>query len=78
MSGETIKTRYVKSSDTARRLGVTTKTLAKWRYEKKGPKGWIYASPTMTLYPDHEVDAFIQKRTETIPTFNFRRPVTMK
>ena len=68
---------YIKSSEAARRLGVTTKTLAKWRHLKKGPGGWIYASPTLTLYPENELGAFIQERAGKTPTFNFRRPGTM-
>lgn len=68
------RARYIKSSEAARRLGVTTKTLAKWRHERKGPAGWIYASATMTLYPENELEAFIRERAGIIPVFNFRRP----
>ncbi len=72
-----VRNRYVKSSEAARRLGVTTKTLAKWRHERKGPSGWIYASATMTLYPEVELEAFIRERTGRTPVFNFRKPVAM-
>lgn len=74
MELKAIKTRYMKSSEAARMLGVTTKTLAKWRHERKGPAGWIYASATMTLYPEIELEAFIRERTGKTPVFNFRRP----
>jgi DNA-binding transcriptional regulator YiaG len=69
-----VRIRFVKSSEAARRLGVTTKTLAKWRHERKGPAGWIYASATMTLYPENELETFIRERTGKTPVFNFRRP----
>lgn len=73
MNVTTIRTRYVKSSEAARRLGISSKTLAKWRYQRKGPEGWIYASATLTLYPEMALEAFIQERTAQTPTFNFRR-----
>ena len=68
------RARYIRSSEAARRLGVTTKTLAKWRHERKGPGGWIYASATMTLYPENELETYILERTGKTPVFNFRRP----
>lgn len=77
MELKAIQTRYVKSSEAARRLGVTTKTLAKWRCARKGPAGWIYASATMTLYPEIELEAFIRERAGRTPAFNFRKPVCM-
>ena len=30
------------SGEVARRLGVRTTTLARWRREGKGPTGWVY------------------------------------
>jgi len=78
MESTATRTRYIKSSEAARRLGVTTKTLAKWRYEKKGPAGWIYASATLTLYSENAVEAFIRERAGRTPVFNFRRAGTME
>lgn len=72
MESNTIRTRYVKSSEAARRLGISPKTLAKWRYQRKGPGGWIYASATLTLYPEKALEAFIEERAKKIPVFNFR------
>ena len=75
---KTITARYLRSSEAARRIGVTRKTLSKWRHEKKGPGGWIYLSPTMAVYPESEVEAFMKMRAATTPTFKFGRPVTIK
>ncbi|HQN09307.1 MAG TPA: hypothetical protein PK569_17220 [Thermoanaerobaculia bacterium] len=69
-----VRDRYIKSSEAARRLGISPRTLAKWRGERKGPRGWIYASATLTLYPEGEVEAFIQEMAAQRPSFNFRRP----
>ena len=67
------RTRWITSSEAARRLGVRTKTLAKWRHQRKGPEGWIYASATLTLYPESALEAFIEEQAKRKPVFNFRR-----
>jgi predicted site-specific integrase-resolvase len=61
------------SAEVARRLGIRTQTLAKWRMEGKGPKGWIYLSATRVAYPEEEVDVFIRTLADRRPIFNFQK-----
>lgn len=64
---------FVRSSEAARRLGVRTKTLARWRHRGVGPSGWLRLSPTMTVYPMASLAAFMeQKRATGDFEFNFR------
>ena len=42
----------IKASEVARRIGVKTGTLGKWRRQGKGPKGWYALSATVVVYPD--------------------------
>src|ERR1035438_9319844 len=42
----------------AKRWGMKTGTLSKWRRLKKGPRGWYALSPTYIVYPLEEVERF--------------------
>jgi hypothetical protein len=63
-------TRLVPSREVARRLGIKTQTLAKWRCEGRGPTGWFHLSATRCVYPEEAVDAFIRHLAEQRPDFN--------
>ena len=67
------ETNFVKSSEAARKLGVRTRTLAKWRQRGAGPKGWVRLSATMTVYPEWGLAEFMEKRSLESFEFNFRR-----
>ena len=46
----------------AKRWGLKTATLGKWRRLKKGPRGWYPLSPTYIVYPLEEVERFEAER----------------
>ena len=50
----------IKASEVARRIGVKTGTLGKWRRQGKGPKGWYALSATVVVYPETEVQSFLR------------------
>ena len=54
------ETAWLKSSAVARRLGIETDTLKKWRAQGKGPKGWKRVSRTVVMYPVADVLQFEQ------------------
>ena len=57
-------TRHLSAQAVAQLLGIKTATLAKWRRQGKGPKGWFHVSTTLVVYPIDEVEQFLaQKRT---------------
>jgi transposase-like protein len=56
--------RRISSSEAARRIGVRTNTLARWRSLGKGPKGAIRLSETHVVYAVEAVDAFLRERKE--------------
>src|SRR5437763_958047 len=47
----------ISSTDAARLIGIRTQTLAKWRWQGKGPAGWVRISPTHVTYPLSAIDA---------------------
>jgi predicted DNA-binding transcriptional regulator AlpA len=55
-------TDYVLAPVVARKLGVKTATLAKWRQHGRGPRGWVRYSPTAVAYPTHEVEAWLAEQ----------------
>ena len=63
---------YLSVQETARRTGLTTGALAKRRYLKKAPHGWIYLSSNAVIYPEGEVERFISECTTA--RHAFRRP----
>lgn len=52
----------IKASEVARRIGVKTGTLGKWRRQGKGPKGWYALSATVVVYPETEVQQFLREQ----------------
>jgi hypothetical protein len=56
--------RRISSSEAARRIGVRTNTLARWRTQDKGPKGAIRLSETHVVYTVEAVKAFLRERKE--------------
>jgi transposase-like protein len=52
----------IKASEVARRIGVKTGTLGKWRRQGKGPKGWYALSATVIVYPETEVQRFLREQ----------------
>lgn len=55
----------IPSSQAARLIGIKTSTLAKWRWMRKGPQGWIRISPTHVTYARRDVEAFLAERAAT-------------
>lgn len=49
---------YLQAKHVAKKFDITTATLARWRYEGKGPKGWFYAAPNVVVYPVKDVEEF--------------------
>jgi transposase-like protein len=56
----------IKASEVARRIGVKTGTLGKWRRHGKGPKGWYALSATVVVYPETEVQKFLREQQATL------------
>jgi transposase-like protein len=54
----------ISSSEAARRIGVRTNTLARWRSQGKGPKGSIRLSTTTVVYPAEAVETFLREKAE--------------
>ena len=59
--------RMLSVAETARRLGVSVRTLARWRTAGKGPAGYLYVSPTWVVYPAEAVTAFLDARRASPP-----------
>lgn len=53
---------FISAPETARRTGLTVGALAKRRYLKKAPHGWIYVSSNTIAYPEFEVERFVSER----------------
>lgn len=51
--------RLIPSSEVARRLGIKTQTLTKWRMLGKGPRNWVKISTTFVCYPEKEVERWL-------------------
>jgi transposase-like protein len=60
-----MKPEHLPAVAVARLLGIQTATLAKWRRQGRGPRGWFHVSTTLVLYPVNEVEQFVAvcKRT---------------
>ncbi|MHB8800509.1 MAG: helix-turn-helix transcriptional regulator [Thermoanaerobaculia bacterium] len=56
----------IKASEVARRIGVKTGTLGKWRRQGKGPKGWYALSATVVVYPETEVQSFLREQRSAL------------
>jgi hypothetical protein len=46
----------------AKALGVKTRTLARMRWQGRGPSGWFHVSQTLVVYPLIEVEKFLNER----------------
>jgi transposase-like protein len=57
----------IPAREVAKILGVKVATLAKWRQLGKGPKGWIYLSETLVVYPVSEIEHFLKEREGSVP-----------
>ena len=55
-------TDYLLAPVVAAKLGVKTATLAKWRQQGRGPRGWIRYSESAVAYPVAEVEAWLKER----------------
>jgi transposase-like protein len=51
---------YIQARHVARTLGIKTGTLAKWRSQGRGPKGWLRLGRTSVVYPRDEVEKFLR------------------
>ena len=69
---------YLASGVVARRLSIKTQTLASWRCKGKGPQGWIHLSATRVVYPEEQVEAFIERLAGRRPEFNFKNATAPK
>lgn len=56
---------WMLSPAVARRFGIKTGTLNKWRQQDRGPKGWKRVSRTVVAYPVSEVLKFEQQWGQT-------------
>ncbi len=56
---------HLSAQAVAQLLGIKTATLAKWRREGRGPKGFFHVSTTLVLYPVEEVERFLAERKTT-------------
>jgi len=52
---------YIQARQVARTLGIKTATLAKWRRQGRGPKGWIHLGRTSVAYPAEEVEKYLDE-----------------
>jgi len=51
----------ISSAEVAKRIGIKTQTLAKWRWPGRGPGGWLEVSPTHVTCPLREVEEFLAR-----------------
>lgn len=58
-------TRHLSAQAVAHLLGIKTATLAKWRRQGRGPKGWFHVGTTLVLYPIEEVEHFLARHQAT-------------
>jgi len=51
----------ISSAAAAKLIGIKTQTLAKWRWQGRGPRGWVQVSTTHVTYQLREVEEFIAR-----------------
>jgi helix-turn-helix protein len=51
----------ISSAEAAKLIGIKTQTLAKWRWQGRGPEGWLQISTTHVTYPLSEVEKFLAR-----------------
>lgn len=59
-------TDFIPARALAKKLGLKTSTLARWRRAKtpEGPQGWVHYSATQVAYPVAEVDRWWAERVQ--------------
>jgi len=60
----------VTADELAKRLGVLTATLAKWRRTGRGPRKWVYVAKNRVSYPASAVEEYFA----TLVIREFHRP----
>jgi transposase-like protein len=55
----------ISSAEAARLIGIKTQTLAKWRWQGRGPRGWLQVSATHVTYALSEVEKFLTRCATT-------------
>ena len=63
-------TNMISAQALAKRLGLKTETLGKWRRLDKGPRGWFYASQNRVIYPLDAVEQYEAMLAATPPVFS--------
>jgi predicted site-specific integrase-resolvase len=56
---------HLSAQAVAQLLGIKTATLAKWRREGRGPKGFFHVSTTLVMYPVEDVERFLAQHRAT-------------
>lgn len=57
--------RHLSAQLVAQLIGIKTATLAKWRRQGRGPRGWFHVSTTLVVYPADEVERYLQQQQRT-------------
>ena len=57
---------YLSQAQVAGILGVKIRTLAQWRWQGRGPRGWFHVTKRLVLYPKSEVEAFLNDCKERV------------
>lgn len=58
-------TKMVNQRDAARRLGVSTAALRKWRQKGVGPTPWIKVNQILVLYEERGLVAWLDARRKS-------------
>jgi predicted DNA-binding transcriptional regulator AlpA len=56
--------RRISAREVSNRTGLTLSTLSKRRRLGQPPDGWMYISATFVVYPENEVDRFLEDRSK--------------
>jgi hypothetical protein len=67
----------ISSAEAAKLIGIKTQTLAKWRWQGRGPRGWVQVSTTHVTYQltDETVYVFVDASRKRYPTARVRADV---
>ena len=49
----------ISAARAAQLIGIKTRTLAKWRWQGRGPDGWLRVSATHVTYAKADVERFL-------------------
>lgn len=69
-------TEYLRAPEVARRLGLRTSTLARYRRDGTGPAGWVRLNEVTVVYPIAEVERWIEQRRAATAVTTFPRRAT--